>query len=248
MAAVDDILQNLPIDQLAQQVGADPQEVQQAAQAALPALLGGLQANAQGGGASSLLEALGQHTDDVDPGQVNEADGQQIASHIFGSNEEQVYSALGGTGASSGLIKKLIPILAPIVLSYLANKVLKGGGGGLGGGTATQQTAPADSSAQGGPGSLESMLQDVLGGALGGGTATQQAPAPQQTRSAVAASSTSSVASSAAAAADHTSSTQCPARTASATARCPCGARRRESCFQLVSLARMISRALPASA
>ncbi|EAP97632.1 hypothetical protein JNB_19218 [Janibacter sp. HTCC2649] len=175
MAAVDDILQNLPIDQLAQQVGADPQEVQQAAQAALPALLGGLQANAQGGGAGSLLEALGQHTDDVDPSQVDPADGQQIASHIFGSNEEQVYSALGGTGASSGLIKKLIPILAPIVLSYLANKVLKGGGGG---GMATQQTAPTDSSAQGGPGSLESMLQDVLGGALGGGTA-QQTPAPQ---------------------------------------------------------------------
>lgn len=179
MAAVDDILQNLPIDQLAQQVGADPQEVEQAAHAALPALLGGLQANAQGGGASSLLEALGQHTDDVDPGQVDPADGQQIASHIFGSNEEQVYSALGGSGASSGLIKKLIPILAPIVLSYLANKVLKGGGPG--GGTATQQTAPADSSAQGGPGSLESMLQDVLGGALGGGAATQQTtPAPRQ--------------------------------------------------------------------
>ena len=204
MAAVDDILQNLPIDQLAQQVGADPQEVQQAAQAALPALLGGLQANAQGGGASSLLEALGQHTDDVDPSQVDEADGQQIASHIFGSNEEQVYSALGGTGASSGLIKKLIPILAPIVLSYIANKVLKGGGGGLGGGTATQQPAPADSSAQGGPGSLESMLQDVLGGALGGGTATQQAPAPPSRPSSrpVAASSTCSADSSAAAAAD----------------------------------------------
>jgi len=179
MAAVDDILSNLPIDQLAQQVGAEPQEVEQAAQAALPALLGGLQANAQGGGAGSLLEALGQHTADVDPGQVDEADGQQIASHIFGSNEEQVYSALGGTGASSGLIKKLIPILAPMVLSYLANKVLKGGGGGA---VATPQTAPADTGAQGGPGSLESMLQDVLGGALGGGTATQQSPAPQQTQ------------------------------------------------------------------
>ena len=168
MAAIDEILQNLPIDQMAQQVGAEPQEVQAAAQAALPALLGGLQANAQGGGASSIVEALGQHTDDVDPAQVDPADGQEIASHIFGSNEEQVYSALGGTGASSGLIKKLIPILAPIVLSYIANKVLKGGG--LGGGTPTQQTqAPADDSAQGGPGSLDSMLQDVLGGALGGG-------------------------------------------------------------------------------
>ena len=186
MAAVDDILQNLPIDQLAQQVGAQPQEVQQAVQTALPALLGGLQANAQGGGASSIIEALGQHDDDllnggVDLNQVDQADGERIASHIFGPNQEQVYSALGGTSASGGLMKKLIPILAPIVLSYLANKVLKGGGlGGAmgGGGTAPQQgQAPADQSAQGGPGSLDSMLQDVLGGALGGGTATQ---APQQ--------------------------------------------------------------------
>lgn len=191
MAAVDDILQNLPIDQLAQQVGAEPQEVQQAVQSALPALLGGLQANAQGGGASSIVEALGQHDDDllnggVDLNQVDRADGERIASHIFGPNQEQVYSALGGTSASGGLMKKLIPILAPIVLSYLANKVLKGGGlGGAmgGGGTAPQQgQAPADQSSQGGPGSLDSMLQDVLGGALGGGTATQQTQAPQQSQ------------------------------------------------------------------
>lgn len=185
MAAVDDILQNLPIDQLAQELGADPQEVQQAAQTALPALLGGLQANAQDpAGASSIVEALGQHDDDlvrggVDLGQVDQADGEKIASHIFGSNEEQVYSALGSSGAGGGLIRRLIPILAPIVLSYIANRVLKGGGGGLGGGGAATP-APADNTAQGGPGSLDSMLQDVLGGALGGGTATQQAPAPTQ--------------------------------------------------------------------
>jgi hypothetical protein len=186
MAAVDDILQNLPIDQLAQQFGADPQEVQQAARTALPALLGGLQANAQDpGGASSIVEALGQHDDDllaggVDLQQVDQADGEKIASHIFGSNEEQVYSALGSSGAGGGLVRRLIPILAPIVLSYLANKVLKGGGGGLGGGGGAATPAPADNTAQGGPGSLDSMLQDVLGGALGGGTATQQAPAPTQ--------------------------------------------------------------------
>ena len=105
MAAIDDILQSLPIDQLAQQVGAEPQEVQQAAQAALPALLGGLHANAQDpGGASSIVEALGQHDANlldggVDLGQVDEGDGQRIASNIFGPNEDQVYSALGGTGA-----------------------------------------------------------------------------------------------------------------------------------------------------
>lgn len=190
MAAVDDILQSLPLDQLAQQVGADPQEVQQAARTALPALLGGLHANAQDpGGASSIVDALGQHDDDllhggVDLGQVDQQDGERIASHIFGSNEEQVYSALGSSSsASGGLVRRLIPILAPIVLSYLADKVLKGGGG-LGGG-GTTRPSPADSSAQGGPGSLDSMLRDVLGGALGGGT-TQQAPAPtQQTQGSV---------------------------------------------------------------
>ena len=190
MAAIDDILQSLPIDQLAQQVGADPQEVQQAARSALPALLGGLQANAQEpAGASSIVEALGQHDDGlldggVDLGQVDEGDGQRIASHIFGPNEDQVYSALGGTGAGGGLVRRLIPILAPIVLSYLATRVLKGGGGGLGGGTSAQAPLPGDQGAQGGqagPGSLDSMLRDVLGGALGGGTAAQT-PAPQQTQ------------------------------------------------------------------
>jgi len=191
MAAVDEILQNLPIDQLAQQVGAEPQEVQQAVQTALPALLGGLQANAQGGGSSSIVEALGQHDNDllsggVDLDQVDRADGEKIASHIFGPNQEQVYSALGGTSGSGGLMKKLIPILAPIVLSYLSNKVLKGGslGGAMGGGgTAPQQgQAPADQSAQGGPGSLDSMLQDVLGGALGGNATPPQTRAPQQSQ------------------------------------------------------------------
>lgn len=132
----------------------------------------------------SIVEALGQHDDDllqggVDLGQVDQADGEKIASHIFGSNEEQVYSALGSSGAGGGLVKRLIPILAPIVLSYIANRVLKGGGGlgGAGGATAPSTT---DNSAQGGPGSLDSMLQDVLGGALGGGTATQQAPQQSQ--------------------------------------------------------------------
>jgi len=54
MSAIDDILGQLPIDQLADQLGADPQQVQAASAAVLPALLGGLQANAGDGGASSI--------------------------------------------------------------------------------------------------------------------------------------------------------------------------------------------------
>ena len=59
MSAVDDILANLPIDQLASQLGESPDDVRAAAQSALPALLGGLHANAQDpAGEASLADLL----------------------------------------------------------------------------------------------------------------------------------------------------------------------------------------------
>lgn len=203
MSALDDILGSLPIDQLADQLGADPSQVQAATAAVLPALLGGLQANASDGGAGSLLQALGQHNNGlldggVDLSQIDVQEGQAIAGHIFGDHQDAVANQLGGLGASAGgsgiggaLVKKLIPILAPIVLSYIANQVF--GKMGQGGGTATQSIpqgsspslpTPSDSGSAGsagGPGSLEDMLKDVLGSAAGsaGGSATQ-ARAPQQ--------------------------------------------------------------------
>jgi hypothetical protein len=187
MAAVDEILSTIPLDQLASRVGAQPGEVEDAVRAALPALLGGLEANAADpAGAASLTEALGQHDSalvegGVDLDEVDEGDGQKIAHHIFGDNEEQVVSQLGGLGsASSGLIAKLIPLLAPIVLAWLTQQVTgsgraqqqQGGSGGglqdilgqvLGGATRDDRS--------GGPGgmSADSIITDVLGGLLGGG-------------------------------------------------------------------------------
>jgi hypothetical protein len=185
MAAVDEILSTIPLDQLAARVGARPDEVEQAARAALPALLGGLEANAADpAGAASLTEALGQHDSALVEGGVNlddvdEGDGQKIAHHIFGDNEDQVVSQLGGVGsASSGLIAKLIPLLAPIVLSWLARQVMGGGRapqGGSGGGLQDilgQVLAGATRSDQsGGAGGMSagSIITDVLGGLLGGG-------------------------------------------------------------------------------
>ena len=148
MSAVDDILGAMPADQISQQVGASPDEVRTAAAAVLPALLGGLQANAgDPSGAGSILQALGQHDDDLltggaDLSAIDEQDGTAIAGHIFGDQEDEVVNrlgglpAVGGSGAGGALVRKLLPILAPMVLSWLANRVLKGGGGGLGGGTA----------------------------------------------------------------------------------------------------------------
>jgi hypothetical protein len=208
MSAYDEILGSLPLDQIAAEVGAQPAEVEQASAAILPALLGGLEANASDGGAGSILQALGQHDPSlldggVDLSQVDTSDGEAIASHIFGGNQDQVVAALGGSGASGvggALVKKLIPILAPIVLSWLAKQVLGRagdgatrsgggggglgdilgsilGGGGLGGASATPPEPALPTSGQpgasgGGPGSLEDMLQDILGSAAG-------SPAPQ---------------------------------------------------------------------
>ena len=98
---------------------------------------------------------------------MDPADGERITQHIFGDNQEQVVNQLGGVGgaATKGIVAKLLPILAPIVLSWLAGKVLGGGG------TAAPSGTPADSSS-GGPGGG---LNDVLGQVLGGATQGSQA-------------------------------------------------------------------------
>jgi hypothetical protein len=164
---LDDILGQLPVDQIAGQLGTDPQTARSAVELALPALVGGLQANAQDPvGAQSLANALGQHDNDlldsllggglaVD--QLDTQDGSSIVNHVFGDNQEQVVSQLAGaSGAGSSVIAKLLPMLAPIVMSFLAKRML-GGGGGATGATGTSG------------GGLGGALGDVLGGALGGG-------------------------------------------------------------------------------
>ena len=148
MTELHDILRQIPVDQIAGLLGTDQQTAQAAVEAAVPTLLAGMQVNAQASdGAASLESALGQHQDGlleggVDVSQVNTADGEKIVSHVFGGQQDQVASQLAGTsplgGVSGDLMKKLLPILAPIVMSYLANKILGGRGqsaeaGGSGG-------------------------------------------------------------------------------------------------------------------
>lgn len=183
MSGLDDILRSLPMDQLARQLGTDEATARQATSMALPALLGGLQANATDpGGAASLQEALAQHDDDlfgerVDLERVDTRDGEKISSHIFGGNEEQVVHALGGAGGAGlggDLIKRLLPLLAPIVLSYLAKQMQGGGARRADTGGATTPSLPTQTQgggSAGAPGSLQDMLGQVLGGAAGGSAA-----------------------------------------------------------------------------
>ncbi|WP_345415177.1 DUF937 domain-containing protein [Pseudonocardia xishanensis] len=204
MSPVDEILAQVPLGDLAARLGVDESTAERAARQALPALLGGIQANADDpAGAASLAGAVQQHDESlidggVDLGQVDTADGDKIVSHVFGAQRETVVNQLGGIGAlgapaggaapgaqaalggqdGSGLIAKLLPILAPIVMSYLAKKLsgsqgsggLPGAGGGAGGGLGDLLGGILGGGAQGqGGGVLGGGLGDLLGGLLGGG-------------------------------------------------------------------------------
>jgi hypothetical protein len=174
MSAVDDILADIPMDQLAAQLGVDQATAEQAARHAIPALLGGMQANSEDpAGARSLAGALGDHPSNLIDGgvnldQVDSSDGEKIVGNIFGPNQDQVAQTLGGNlgGQAGGLIQRLLPILAPIVLAYLSKRLMgqrQGGGGG--------QDDPLGSILGAGGSGSGNPLNDLLSSMLGGGAA-----------------------------------------------------------------------------
>ncbi|WP_029291873.1 DUF937 domain-containing protein [Cellulomonas sp. HZM] len=161
MTELDDLERLVPLDQLASHLGVDEDTARDAVRAALPALVGGMQANAQdAGGAASLLGALqtkdtGLVDGGVDLGDVDADDGRAIVRNVFGAQEDQVAAALGAAPgkADSGIVQRVLPMLAPIVMAFLARK--------LAGGGRTSSSTAADAPSQGG-------LGDILGGLLGG--------------------------------------------------------------------------------
>ncbi|HQV56642.1 MAG TPA: DUF937 domain-containing protein [Ilumatobacteraceae bacterium] len=130
MTGINDLINQLPLDKLSELLGVDPATAGSAASAAVPALVQGMQANARDPrGAASLAEALRQHatrgpaTPTADAlANVDTADGEKIVNHVFGDNKEQVINQLGGIGGGSSLITKLLPMLAPLVMGFLAKQ------------------------------------------------------------------------------------------------------------------------------
>nr|WP_296773888.1 DUF937 domain-containing protein [Rhodococcus sp. (in: high G+C Gram-positive bacteria)] len=183
MASLDELLAQIPIAQIASKLGVDEETAKSAVTRALPTLVGGLEANAQDpAGAASLENALQQHSSSslldggVDIDQVDEADGAKIVSNVFGDKKSDVASALGGIsgGADSGLVSKVLPLLAPIVLAYLAKKFTGGqgaaGAGGSGGGLGDLLGSVLGGAASNAGGASGGGLGGVLGGILGGGS------------------------------------------------------------------------------
>jgi hypothetical protein len=167
MAGLDELLNEIPTQDIAKKLGADEGEVNSAIQTLVPLLVGGLQQNAQDPARASNIEsAAGAHAASglldggVSVDQVDENDGSKAIAKIFGGNDtKQVAAALSGGGAgSSELIKKLLPILAPIVLAYIGKQLTQGGG-----------AAAPQPQAQASGGGLGEVLGSILGGGGGGG-------------------------------------------------------------------------------
>ena len=139
------------VDQISQQVGAEPSMVNSAIQAALPAILGGLASNALNPQqAQSLDQALEQ---DHDGGILDnlgglggmifgqqetprQADAGGILGHILGGGQGQVAQDVSQqTGLPTGQVAQILMMLAPIVMGYLGQQKRQQGVGadGLGG-------------------------------------------------------------------------------------------------------------------
>jgi hypothetical protein len=177
MSEIDEILSQVPMDQVAAALGVDRSEAEQVTRTAIPALLGGMQANAADpAGAASLTSAVQQHDTaalGADLDQIDTQDGQRIVQNVFGDQTNDVVARLGGAtpGEGSSLIQKLLPIIAPIVMAYLAKK-LQGAGAGSGTAAATDDPMGGLGGMLGGAGGAGAGgLGDVLGSVLGGGAA-----------------------------------------------------------------------------
>jgi hypothetical protein len=192
-----DLLERLPIDRIAEELGVTRQEVEDSIAVGAPTLLQGMNAEAHSSPekAQSLLKALAEDhdgglLDDPDPmARVDVNEGEKILQHIFGSNEGAVADRLGAAGtnqAGSSLFSKILPMIAPFVMSWLSRKMggrvkgtedAEGGLGGvlgdlLGGGSTSEQGGGlgdmlGDALSGGGDGSSGG-LGDLLGGMLGG--------------------------------------------------------------------------------
>ncbi len=168
MAGLDDLLNQIPVADIASKLGADQGQVSQAIQTLVPTLLGTLAENVQADDIdSSELEsavvAEGESdllTGGVNVDQLDENQGNQLVASLFGGNDtNQVASALAGGGAPGGdLIKRLLPMLAPIVLAYVGKQFAQKNAAGSG---AQAQAAPG--------GGIGDVLGSILGGAGGGG-------------------------------------------------------------------------------
>jgi hypothetical protein len=157
--------------QIGQQFGLGDDQVQSALAALVPALAGGFKRNmASEGGLESLLGALGggrhqRYLDD--PGTLASpetiTDGNGILGHVFGSKEvsRQVAArASAQTGIGEGILKKMLPVVAAMMMGSMSKRASQPsmpGGAGAGADLLNMLAPMLDANRDG------SVVDDVMG-------------------------------------------------------------------------------------
>ena len=185
MTDLSAVLNTIPVGDIAKKLGISEDVADAAVKQVLPGLIGGLAANAStSSGSASLENALTKHTTtSTNVADIDTDDGAKIVKNIFGSNQDAVATKLADAepkpNVTADIIKRILPIVAPIVLSFIASQVLKPKTAAPAASGATSPVAPAASA--GGidlGGLLGGLLSDpnaqgvvggLLGGLLGGG-------------------------------------------------------------------------------
>lgn len=165
----------MDFSELGRQFGLNEAQTRAAFEQLAPVVAAGIRRNNQSdGGLENLLKALqaGNHSryaDDASSLQYDRVadDGNAILGHVFGSKDVSRGVANQGadlSGVGSAVLKKMLPVIAAIVMGQLAKR--------MGGGGSARAQVPSDSG-QGGGG-----LGDILGDILGGGKAAPQSGGP----------------------------------------------------------------------
>ena len=187
MADLNALLKEIPVADIAKQVGVDEATAEAAVKQIVPGLVAGLAANAADPErAPSLKNAVSHDRGGLKKkvSDVDVEDGKKIVKNVYGDKQDAVATKLaasatkasGAGDVTQDIIKQILPIVAPIVLAWLAEQFL--------GGKKDEPAAKEESSSGGlgdllggllgGSGSSGSssggdMLGDLLGGLLGGG-------------------------------------------------------------------------------
>jgi hypothetical protein len=146
MAELTDSLTELldgQADQIGRRIGADPERTRSAIDAAIPALLAALSAEADEPGLKSairqdhdgsILDQLSGYLDGTAQLSPRTTNGAGILEHTLGDRQGEMAQALSAkSGLDLGSIMKLLPLLAPILMGMLGKKT-GGASGGSGGG------------------------------------------------------------------------------------------------------------------
>lgn len=155
----------MDIAEIGRQFGLNEAQSRAAFEQLAPVVAAGIRRNNQSDdGLAGLLKALqaGSHSQYADDPQALQFDrvaddGNAILGHVFGSKDVSrgvANQAADLSGVSSAALKKMLPVIAAIVMGQLAKGMFGGG-----------RPASADTPAPGSQGGLGDILGSILGGA-----------------------------------------------------------------------------------